>query len=193
MDGLDQGSRPSPRPIRKPGSSSGVRTRPGSGRRAGCAIAGMSAGCVRRARPTSATTASISSPPAGPAPTRPSPLPCRVPRPRPWRCSSPPSRSNWTPACTPSCFWTGPAGISRRSSPCRTMSRCCHCRPAAPNSTPWSASGSTRAVRFLSHRLHRDYTAVLDATCAAWNRLLQEKGRLASLTGYAYLMQSELA
>jgi transposase len=45
--------------------------------------------------------------------------------------------------------------------------------------------------RFLSHRLHRNYAAVLDAACAAWNRLTQEKGRLASLTGYPYLMQSE--
>ena len=45
--------------------------------------------------------------------------------------------------------------------------------------------------RFLSHRLHRDYPAVLDAACAAWNRLLQETGRLASLTGYAYLMRLE--
>jgi transposase len=45
--------------------------------------------------------------------------------------------------------------------------------------------------RFLSHRLHRNYAAVLDAAWAAWNRLTQEKGRLASLTGYPYLMQSE--
>jgi hypothetical protein len=47
--------------------------------------------------------------------------------------------------------------------------------------------------RFLSHRIHRDYAAVLDAACAAWNRLVQETGRLASLTGYAYLMRSEFA
>ncbi len=47
-----------------------------------------------------------------------------------------------------------------------------------------------QALRDAVLRYHRDYTAVLDATCAAWNRLLQEKGRLASLTGYAYLMQS---
>lgn len=44
--------------------------------------------------------------------------------------------------------------------------------------------------RFLSHRLHRDHAAVLDATCTAWIRLVQETGRLASLTGYPYLMQS---
>jgi hypothetical protein len=45
--------------------------------------------------------------------------------------------------------------------------------------------------RFLSHRVLRDYTALLDAACKAWNRLLDEPGRLASLTGYAYLMRSE--
>jgi len=47
--------------------------------------------------------------------------------------------------------------------------------------------------RFLSHRIHRDYAAVLDAACSAWNRLVQETGRLASLTGYPYVTQSELA
>lgn len=46
--------------------------------------------------------------------------------------------------------------------------------------------------RFLSHRLHRDYAALVNATCTAWNRLVQETGRLASLTAYPYLMQSEL-
>jgi transposase len=45
--------------------------------------------------------------------------------------------------------------------------------------------------RFLSHRALRDYKAVLDAACKAWNRLLDEPGRLASLTGYAYLLRSE--
>jgi transposase len=45
--------------------------------------------------------------------------------------------------------------------------------------------------RFLSHRVHRDYAAVLNAACTAWNRLVEETGRLASLTRYAYLMQFE--
>jgi transposase len=46
--------------------------------------------------------------------------------------------------------------------------------------------------RFLSHRVLRDYEAVLGAACTAWNRLINETGRLASLTGYPYLMRSEL-
>lgn len=44
--------------------------------------------------------------------------------------------------------------------------------------------------RYLSHRILADYDAVLTATCRAWNRLLAEKGRLASLTAYPYLTAS---
>ena len=46
--------------------------------------------------------------------------------------------------------------------------------------------------RFLSHRVLDGYPAVLDATCRAWNALTAETGRLASLTGYPYLVVSEL-
>ena len=44
--------------------------------------------------------------------------------------------------------------------------------------------------RYLSHRVLDDYGAVLNATCRAWKRLLKEKGRLASLTAYPYLIAS---
>jgi hypothetical protein len=44
--------------------------------------------------------------------------------------------------------------------------------------------------RYLSHRVLADYDAVLAATCRAWNKLLAEKGRLASLTAYPYLTAS---
>jgi putative transposase len=37
-----------------------------------------------------------------------------------------------------------------------------------------------------------DYTAVLDAACDAWNALVAETGRLASLTAYPYLLRSGL-
>jgi transposase len=46
--------------------------------------------------------------------------------------------------------------------------------------------------RYLSHRVLDDYDAVLDATCRAWKRLLKEKGRLASLTAYPYLIASKI-
>ena len=43
--------------------------------------------------------------------------------------------------------------------------------------------------KYLSLRLHADYDAVVDASGAAWRRLLAEAGRLASLTGYSWLEQ----
>lgn len=46
--------------------------------------------------------------------------------------------------------------------------------------------------RFLSHRVLADYSAVLDAACHAWNALVAETGRLASLTAYPYLLRSKL-
>jgi transposase len=44
--------------------------------------------------------------------------------------------------------------------------------------------------RHLSHRVLNDYNALLEATCRAWNRLLDETGRIATLTAYPYLMAS---
>ena len=44
--------------------------------------------------------------------------------------------------------------------------------------------------RYLSHRVLDDYEAVLEAVCRAWNRLLDEIGRLTTLTAYPYLTAS---
>src|SRR5262249_44717965 len=41
--------------------------------------------------------------------------------------------------------------------------------------------------RYLSHRLHDDYEAIVDAACAAWNKLTAEAGRIASLCSYGWL------
>lgn len=41
--------------------------------------------------------------------------------------------------------------------------------------------------RFLSHRLHDDYTAIVDATEKAWNRLIAEAGRITSLCSYPWI------
>jgi transposase len=41
--------------------------------------------------------------------------------------------------------------------------------------------------RFLSHRLLDDYDAIVDAACAAWNRLLVETGRIKSLCSYPWI------
>ncbi|UVF22552.1 hypothetical protein HPT29_025760 (plasmid) [Microvirga terrae] len=43
---------------------------------------------------------------------------------------------------------------------------------------------------YLSHRVLDNYEAVLEAVCRAWNRLLDETGRLTTLTAYPYLTAS---
>jgi transposase len=46
--------------------------------------------------------------------------------------------------------------------------------------------------RYLSYRVLDDYQAVLDAVCRAWNRLLDETGRLTTLTAYPDLTASAI-
>jgi hypothetical protein len=46
--------------------------------------------------------------------------------------------------------------------------------------------------RYLSHRVLDDYGAVLEAVCRAWNKLVDDKGRLTTLTAYPYLIASEI-
>jgi transposase len=41
--------------------------------------------------------------------------------------------------------------------------------------------------RYLSHRLHDDYEAIVDAACVAWNKLTAEAGRITSLCSYPWL------
>jgi hypothetical protein len=64
--------------------------------------------------------------------------------------------------------------------------------PYSPELNPVERIWLYLRERFLSHRVLADYKAVLDATCEAWNALVAETGRLASLTGYPYLLRSEL-
>jgi hypothetical protein len=64
--------------------------------------------------------------------------------------------------------------------------------PYSPELNPVERIWLYLRERFLSHRVLADYQAVLDATCEAWNALVAEPGRLASLTGYPYLLRSEL-
>jgi hypothetical protein len=47
--------------------------------------------------------------------------------------------------------------------------------------------------RYLSHRVLDDYDALLDATCRAWNKLVDESGRLATLTAFPYLVGSGIS
>lgn len=59
--------------------------------------------------------------------------------------------------------------------------------PYAPELNPVERVWLYLRERFLSHRLHPDYDAVLDAACGAWQRLTPE--RLRSLTAYPWLPQ----
>lgn len=43
--------------------------------------------------------------------------------------------------------------------------------------------------RFLSHRVFKDERAILEGCVKAWNDLVAETGRIASLTAYPYLQQ----
>ena len=45
----------------------------------------------------------------------------------------------------------------------------------------------------LSHRVWDTAEAIFEACCTAWNDLVREKGRLASLTGYPYLEQVRIS
>jgi transposase len=47
--------------------------------------------------------------------------------------------------------------------------------------------------RYLSHRLHDDYEAIVDAACTAWNKLTAEAGRITSLCSYPWLKKFNAA
>ena len=61
---------------------------------------------------------------------------------------------------------------------------------ASPELNPLERIWLYLRERYLSHRVLDDYEAVLEATCGAWRMLLREKGRLATLTAYRYLIAS---
>ena len=54
--------------------------------------------------------------------------------------------------------------------------------PYAPELNPVERVWLYLRERFLSHRLHADQEAVMDAACKAWNRLTPQ--RLRSLCNY---------
>ena len=40
---------------------------------------------------------------------------------------------------------------------------------------------------YLSMRLHDDYNCIVDAICAAWNKVTNEAGRIKSLCDYPWI------
>ena len=62
-----------------------------------------------------------------------------------------------------------------------------HLPPYSPELNPVERVWLYLKERYLSHRLHDDYDAIVDATCKAWNRLTAEAGRITSLCSYAWI------
>ena len=56
-----------------------------------------------------------------------------------------------------------------------------HLPPYSPELNPVERVRLYLRERFLSLRVFVDYRAIVDACCAAWNRLVAEPGRLRSL------------
>ena len=61
--------------------------------------------------------------------------------------------------------------------------------PYSPELNPVERVWLHLKARFLSHRLHADYEAIVDAASLAWNRLCAEAGRLTSLCSYPWIPQ----
>jgi hypothetical protein len=62
-----------------------------------------------------------------------------------------------------------------------------HLPPSSPELNPVEKLWQFLRERLLSHRVFHDLGAVIDATCAAWNRLVAEPGRVRSLTAFPWL------
>jgi transposase len=65
--------------------------------------------------------------------------------------------------------------------------------PYSPDLNPVERVWLYLRERFLSHRLFADLGAIIDGCCDAWNRLLDEPGRIASLTDYTYLQSVRIS
>jgi hypothetical protein len=61
--------------------------------------------------------------------------------------------------------------------------------PRSPELNPVERLWLYLKERYLSHRLLDDYEAIEQAICKAWNRLLDDAGRLTSLTAYPWIME----
>lgn len=61
--------------------------------------------------------------------------------------------------------------------------------PRSPELNPVERLWLYLKERFLSHRLLEDYDAIIDAACHAWQRLINEHGRLMSLCSYPWIIE----
>ena len=61
--------------------------------------------------------------------------------------------------------------------------------PYSPELNPVERVWLYLKERFLSHRLLDDYDAIVDAACAAWKNLINEAGRIKSLSSYPWIQE----
>jgi len=59
--------------------------------------------------------------------------------------------------------------------------------PYSPELNPVERVWLYLKERFLSHRLHDDYDAIVDAACKAWRRLTAQAGRIKSPCSYPWI------
>ena len=59
--------------------------------------------------------------------------------------------------------------------------------PYSPELNPVERVWLHLKERFLSHRRHADYEAIVDAACEAWKRLEADAGRIKSLCSYPWI------
>ena len=59
--------------------------------------------------------------------------------------------------------------------------------PYSPELNPVERVWLYLKERFLSHRLHDDYEAIVNAACKAWRRLTAQAGRIRSLCTYPWI------
>ena len=64
--------------------------------------------------------------------------------------------------------------------------------PYSPELNPVERMWLYLKERFLSHRLHNDYDAIVEAACKAWRKLTAEVGRFKSLGTYPWIPRSKL-
>jgi transposase len=64
-----------------------------------------------------------------------------------------------------------------------------HLPPSSPELNPVERVWLYLRERFLSLRVFADYRAIVDACCAAWNRLVAEPGRIRSLCDQPWLQK----
>jgi len=154
----------------------------GSGKRTRSSTNGPRRARVRASQKISVMKTPICSAPSAQAVTPAPPSSCRMPTRR--RCANTLQRSAvpWRPAHTPWSFSIKPLGIPRASSRSRKTSPWCRCRQPVRNSTRRRTSGRQYLRQtYLSNRVFKSYTDILDACQDAWQRLLDETGRIASI------------